>query len=130
VADQTIRIGGWSLRGLACKFPAKVPPSVQQAFNETLDALRLDRTKYRIVYVPSRAIRFAERNPRDRGIVDFMLACSKSYKVRIGSIGQCAGRTAFVVQSAENSRADERSTAIHEALHFVFGPHPWKGEKS
>lgn len=125
---RTIRICGWSLRGLARKFPVKAPPSVQRAFDETLEALYLSPSKYRLVYVSSRAIRFAERTPRGCGLFDFMRAYSKAIKVSIGSMGQCIGKTAFVVQSDTGGRAAERSTAIHEALHFVFGQHPWPHE--
>ena len=119
----SISIFGRSLQQLAQRFPAKAPPSVERAFYHALRALGLltcPSNKYRLVYIPSTAVRWAARYPTVPG----------ASLVKIDMCGSCEEKTAYVVHSDIGGRASECATAIHEVLHFVFGPHPWPHEKS
>ena len=105
-----------SLRTLAKKFPMDPPASVQRAFDEALGAIDLDPKKYRLFYVPSKAIRYAEKT------------AGPKVKLSIGKMGCALIRQAYVVQSDRGGLRWDREVAVHEAMHFKFGPHPWPGE--
>ena len=104
-------LGKRTLRALARRFPAVPPASVKAAFDEALQALYLDPKEYRLIYIPTRAVNFAMQE-------------GGFGKMTVGRLGLAYKKTAYVVQS-HYGREDERITAIHEAQHFKFGPHPW-----
>lgn len=111
-----ISIGSTTLSTLARKFPVAAPPSVQRAFDDALGAVDLDPKKYGLRYVSSKAIRYA------------MKKAGLNVTLEIGKMGIALTRVAYVVQSNRWGLKAEREVAIHEAMHFKFGPHPWPGE--
>jgi len=106
-----ISLGGVSLPKLAGRFPTDPPPSVLRSFNDAIAGVGLDPKKYTLRYVPSKAVRSVE--------------AKGGFKLDIGSMGLALKWTAYVVHSDSGGRATEREVAIHEAMHFRFGPHPW-----